>query len=283
MSIEIEKTRVLVRGAGELATGVAWRLWQAKFPLLLTELPWPLTIRRYVAFSEAVHEGEWEVEGVIAQRIDDPSECEALWARRRIPLLVDPELTALEWYRPRVLIDATIAKRPTGITTTHAPLVLALGPGFEVGVHAHGVIETNRGHNMGRVLRAGHAEPDTGVPGEIGGYTIERVIFSPASGRFHGSRRIGDRIAAGDVIGNVEATPVRARIDGVLRGLIRDGTDLRKGMKMADVDPRGIRQNCFTLSDKALALGGGVLEAILSASFGPPVDHSEHEFRSGPV
>lgn len=254
---------ILVRGGGEMATGVGHRLVQSGFRIFMTEIPEPVAVRREVAFCEAVYDGEKEVEGRIAQRAESVSEFHQIWARERIPVVVDPLCTLSLTLKPDVLVDAIMAKENTGTRLTDAPLVIALGPGFQVGQDCHFIIETNRGHHLGRVIAAGAAEPNTGEPGEIRGYTQERVLRAPAVGKFEGRKRIGDRVEPGDIVALVDGVHLLSRTRGVLRGILHDSVQVRHGMKVGDVDPRGIRDYCFTISEKARAIGGGVLEAIL--------------------
>lgn len=258
-----EAYRVLIKGAGDLATGVAWRLWRVGFPVAMTELAQPLAIRRCAAFAEAVYAGETTVEGVTARRVESPAAVEEAWAQGFIPVLVDAAASLLAYLRPEVIVDATMAKQNRGTRISDAPLVIGLGPGFTAGVDVHVVIETNRGHYLGRALWSGSAQPDTGTPGNVAGATRERVVRAPATGVFRGSRRIGDQVQGGDVLGWVDQTPVLAPLSGVLRGLIHDGVWVDLGLKVGDVDPRGEARHCYTISEKSLAIGGGVLEAIL--------------------
>ncbi len=255
--------KVLVKGGGEMATGVVHRLARSGFRVCITEISEPLAVRREVAFCEAVFEGRKEVEGLVARRAANGNEILESWEEGLIPLLVDPECKIREVLKPEVLVDAIMAKRNLGTRMNDAPLVIGLGPGFRAGADVHRIVETSRGHNLGRVIEDGEAEPDTGIPGETGGYTWERVLRAPGNGRFMGSKKIGDPVKRGEVIARVEGLPVEAGIDGVLRGILRDGFSVQQGMKVGDVDPRGIRAHCFTISDKARAIGGGVLEAIL--------------------
>jgi len=254
---------ILVKGGGEMATGVIHRLARSGFQVCVTEIPEPLAVRREVAFGEAVFEGQKEVEGLVAKRVAGRKEILRAWEEGEIPVIVDPQGTIREELKPEVLVDAILAKRNTGTLIGDAHLVIGLGPGFRVGENVHTVIETNRGHRLGMVLEEGEADPDTGIPGDIGGYTWERVLRAPLNGRFKGSKRIGDRVEKGEVVAAVKGTSVAAKIDGILRGILRDGIQVQEGMKVGDVDPRGIREHCFTISDKARAIGGGVLEAIL--------------------
>lgn len=254
---------VLIRGGGEMASGVAWRLHQCGFKILITETNQPLAVRRQVAFCEAVYDGKMIVEGVEALLIDDPDDRFRIWAEGKIPLLIDPNCESKEKIEPQVLVDGILAKKNVGTSLTDAPLVIALGPGFEVGKDAHYVVETNRGHHLGRLLSSGRAEPDTGTPGPIQGITTERVLRASADGTFQSRVEIGAQIKKGEVVGTVAGEPVLAEIDGVLRGLIHEGLKVTQGLKIGDIDPRGKKAYCFTISEKALALGGAVLEGIL--------------------
>ena len=251
-----------VRGAGDLATGVIHRLHRAGFAVVATELPQPTVLRRSVAFASAVWEATMTVEGVTAVRVDPADVARAL-ARQEVALLVDPDGRRLRALRAAVLVDATMAKRPGGVGRDDAPLVIALGPGWTAGRDVDAVVETNRGHHLGRVILEGTAEPDTGVPGPIDGHAAERVLRAPRAGRFRGCREIADVVEAGTVVATVDGAPVVAGIAGVLRGLLHDGCEVRSGMKVGDVDPRAVPAHCLTISDKARAVAGGVLEAIL--------------------
>lgn len=256
---------VLIRGAGDLASGVALRLWRAGFRVVMTELPRPTTIRRTVAFSEAVIRGETRVEEIRAGRAGDSAEARQLLTEGILPVLIDPEAACRRELCPQILVDAILAKRNLGTALTDAPTVIGIGPGFTVGKDCHAVVETMRGHSLGRAYYqpGQRALPNTAVPGLIGGYTGERVLRAPQDGIFRGTRKIGDRVRAGDVAGYVGEAPMRCTIDGVLRGLLADGVPVHAGLKAGDVDPRGKPEYCSTVSDKALAIGGGTLEAIL--------------------
>jgi len=257
---------VLIKGAGDVASGVAHRLNQCHFRVLMTEVPHPLAVRRGVAFSEAVYEGEKEVEGVVARLVTSPDEeIYFTWQEGKVPLLVDPETKIKNTLTPDVLIDATMARKNPGTRITDAPLVIGLGIGFEAGKDVHVVIETNHGHNLGRVLRHGEAEADTGVPEEIVGFSAGKVFRAPKAGHFSTSKQIGDYIEAGEEVAFVDGELIKAPISGVIRGLLRDGTEVFKGMKTGDIDPRGAKDYCYTISDRARAIAGGVLEAILSS------------------
>ncbi len=254
---------VLVRGAGDLATGVAHRLYRSGFPVVMTEIAWPTVIRRPVAFAEAVFDECHEVEGITARLAAGLPEARAILAGGEIPVLIDPRLEVAIQLEPAVVVDAIIAKSNTGTRITDAPLVIGLGPGFTAGVDVHAVVETNRGHDLGRVILRGGAEPDTGTPGLIAGYGRERLIKAPADGVFEAVAVIGSLVEAGETLGMVGGCPVTAPIGGALRGLIRDGVTVRRGQKMGDVDPRRRVEFCYTISDKARAIAGGVLEAVL--------------------
>jgi xanthine dehydrogenase accessory factor len=258
-----EELLVVVKGGGDLATGVAHRLHRVGMRVVITELSQPTVIRRPVAFASAVFEGEVTVEGVAARLVDDPAQVLACLNEGVIPVLVDPEAEVVQTLQPDAVVDATLAKRNLGTRITDAPIVVALGPGFTAGVDCHAVVETERGHFLGRVITQGQAAPNTGVPGAVLGHAEDRVVRAPCAGIFLGERRIGDRVEAGQPVARVDGEPVVARISGVLRGLLADGLPVHAGMKVGDVDPRGVVEHCFTISDKARAVGGGVLEAIL--------------------
>jgi xanthine dehydrogenase accessory factor len=230
----------------------------------MLEIPHPLAVRREVSFCEAVYGEEKEVEGVRAKFISTPKEIQSVWKDGKIPLLVDSDgKKTRDLLKPDVLVDAILAKKNLGTRIKDAPLVIGLGPGFTAGKDVHIVVETNRGQNLGKMILNGTAEPDTGIPGEIGGFTIERVLRTMKKGIFVPQKSIGDRVSKGSVVAVVDDFPVIAKISGVVRGLLRERVEARKGMKVGDVDPRGKRELCFTISDKARAIGGGVLEAIL--------------------
>lgn len=256
---------VLIRGAGDLASGVAARLHRCGFPVVMTELPQPLMVRRAVCFGEAVYEGEVEVEGIVARCTSDIAAVRRALAGHVIPVLVDPMAACRDALAPATLVDGIMAKRNTGTQRADAELVIGLGPGFTAGADCHAVIETQRGHWLGRVYWQGAAQPDTGVPGDIGAAaTPTRVVRAPIAGRLEAHAAIGDQVSAGQVIATVADAPVCAPCTGVLRGLVRPGLSVAAGLKIGDVDPRGERAHCFTISDKSLAVGGGVLEAILT-------------------
>ena len=257
-------TIILLKGAGDLGTGVAWRLHKIGFPVVITELAQPRVVRRTVAFASAIYEGEIAVEGVTAWRASSFEEAKGLIEDGIIPVLIDPETHAREFFQPAVLIDAVMAKCNIGTHMGDAPCVIALGPGFAPNVDCHAVIETKRGHHLGRVYWDRAAEPNTSTPGEIGGKSAERVLRAPCNGSVKEIKRIGDSVQRGEMIAQVDSESVIAPFDGILRGLAHDGLLVQKGMKIGDVDPRADREYCFTISDKSLAVGGGALEAIFS-------------------
>jgi len=259
----LEWLRVVVKGGGDIASGAAHRLHRAGMRVVVTELKQPMTIRRAVSFASAVYDREVVVDGVAARLVNDEDQIGDMHEKGIIPVVVDPSASIVQRLGAEALVDGIMGKRNLGTRMSDAPVVIGLGPGFTAGVDVHAVIETCRGHYLGKVITDGTALADTGVPGEIEGHTLDRVLWAPRSGRFVGSARIGDRVQAGDVLARVSGEPLRARIDGVLRGILHDGLDVKNGQKVGDVDPRGIVDHCFTISDKARAVGGGVLEAIL--------------------
>lgn len=254
---------ICVKGGGDIASGVAWRLHQCGFRVLITEIPRPMAVRRKVAFCEAVYDGHAEVEEVEALLILEANDSRQVWEQGKIPLLVDPECEVAKMIQPDVIVDAILAKKNTGTRISDAPLVIALGPGFEAGRDAHFVVETNRGHYLGRLLTEGSAEPNTGVPGPVAGISTDRVLRAPGRGIWQSEAEIGDVVRKGDMVGSVDGQPVNALINGVLRGMIRPGIPVTEGLKIGDIDPRGVKEHCYTISEKALAISGGVLEGIL--------------------
>ena len=261
--MKLSELVVLIKGGGEQASGVAHRLACSHFKVCITEIPNPQAVRRGVAFCEAVYDGEKEIEGVVAKLIYSPDDIFQVWKEGKVPLLIDPETKVKDILKPDVLVDAILAKKNLGTKISDASLVIGLGPGFQTGKDVHMVIETNRGHNLGKVIFKGEAEANTGIPGVIAGVSAERVFRAPKAGRFSTKKKIGDRVQAGEAVALVDDSPVEAQVEGVIRGLLRDGTKVHQGMKTGDVDPRGIEGHCFTVSDKARAIAGGVLEAIL--------------------
>ena len=257
---------VVIRGAGDIATGIALRLWRSGVRLVMLELSAPTAIRRTVCFSQAVLFGSWCVEGVTAHLASDASAAKRLAEEGKIAVLVDPDGSAVLALRPDGVVDAILAKRNLGTKITDAPVVVGVGPGFTAGVDCHAVVETMRGHDLGRVILKGSAQANTGVPGVIAGHSADRLLRAPADGIFRQVREIGDRVSPGDIAGEVAGVPMCCKLGGTLRGLLADGVPVYKGMKCGDVDPRGVEDYCNRASDKALAVGGGVLEALLQLS-----------------
>ena len=255
---------IVIKSAGEMASAVAWRLYMANMQkIFMLETDNPLAVRREVSFCEAVHVGHKTVEGIEAVRVRGLADTYQAWELGKIPVAADPQWHLLEKIHPDLVVDAILAKRNLGTRMHEAGLVIGLGPGFSAGNDVHLVVETNRGHNLGRVITAGPAEPNTGIPGTIGGFAEERVLRAPTEGKFTARRSIGDHVKADEIVGFVQEAEVRAKIGGVIRGLIRLDTSVTKGLKIGDIDPRGQEHNCYTISDKALAIGGAVLEAVM--------------------
>lgn len=260
---------IIVRGGGDLASGTIFKLSRCGYPVLVLEAEHPTSIRRQVSFSEAIYEGEAVVEGIRAVCAHDFQEAEALVRAGQLTIMKDPKGEAIEALRPDILIDAILAKRNCGTTKDMAPLTIGLGPGFTAGEDVDVVVETKRGHDLGRLIYQGCPKADTGVPGNIGGFSKERVIYAPAGGKIRHISRIGEIVTAGEDIALIETdggmqVPVKASISGILRGLIRNWYPVKAGLKIADIDPRiGELNNCFTISDKARCIAGGVLEAVL--------------------
>jgi xanthine dehydrogenase accessory factor len=256
--------RTLLRGGGDLSSGVAIRLHRAGIPVIISELAKPLAVRRLVAFAQAVYSDEINIEGVTGKRAASLSQAEEFLSRNIIPVMVDPEANIRNSMKPQVIIDGRMTKQSPDLNMDSALLVIGLGPGFVAGVNCHAVIETMRGPAMGRVIWQGSAEPDTGLPESVALKQGERVLRAPADGRLATLIEIGSFVRAGEVIAEVEGTPVHAAFDGYLRGLLQSGLVVQKGLKIGDVDPRPDPHLATLVSDKALAVGGGVLEAILS-------------------
>lgn len=250
----------VVRGGGDLATGVIFRLWRAGFKVLSLEIERPLVVRRTVAAAQAVFDGFCQVEGMPVHRIE---RVEDFFYTPDVCVLVDPEGSSIEFLQPLLLVDAMIAKKNLGTGIGMAPLVVGVGPGFTAGVDVHCVVETKRGHRLGRLLTKGSAIPNTGIPGMEMGYTTERLLRAPSDGRVEPRLEIGAHVETGDVVAHVAGVPVRAQIPGVLRGLIHHSVGVKRGLKIGDVDPRDEPAHCFSITDKALAIAGGVLEAVL--------------------
>ena len=253
---------VVLKGGGDLATGIAHRLQRCGFRLVITEIGQPTVIRRSVAFANAVYNGEMTVEEVTAV-LTKPEQIESCWQRGTIPVVIDPACQIRHQLNPWGLVDAILAKTNLGTSRGDAQVVVGVGPGFAAGQDVHRVVETMRGHDLGRVITCGSAHPNTGVPGDIGGYTLERLVKAPCAGVFRSVRSIGDVVRAGEVLAYVDESAVTGQIDGVLRGLLYDGLHVTAGMKIGDIDPRAKVEHCWSFSDKARAIGGGVLEALL--------------------
>lgn len=254
---------ILIRSAGDIASGIAVRLHRCGFTLAMTDLTKPTSIRRTVCFSEAVLHDACKVEGITAEKAMSKEDAVRIWARGRIPVFADDEGTARTLLQPDAIVDARLAKVNLDTAITDALIVIAVGPGFDAGKDCHAVIETQRGHYLGRAIYEGSAAPNTGVPGNIGGYTVERIIRAPKSGVFHPAHEIGDQVEADEIVAYVDEMPVRCQIGGTLRGILPDGIQVHQGMKSGDVDPRCRPEHCLCVSDKALSVGGGVLEALL--------------------
>ena len=254
---------ILVKGAGDLATGTAVRLYRAGFQVVMTDIAQPTAVRRTVAFSQCIYDGQTTVEGITARKAENRDQVRDILAAGEIPVLVDPQAAILAQLPFMVVVDAILAKKNLGTTISDAPIVLALGPGFTAGTDCHGVIETKRGHDLGRLILEGSAIPNTGVPGDVGGYTKERIIWAPADGPFEPVAQIGQQVNLGDVVAKVNGIPVTAQLTGIVRGMLPAGIPVTTGMKAGDIDPRCEVRHCFTVSDKARAIGGGVLEGIL--------------------
>lgn len=262
---------VLIRGAGEMASAIAWRLRMANIRrLCLVDLPNPIAVRRGVSFcnvlktSHPAGKGTFVIEGVEAVSASNWQEVKTIWKEQKIAVLPNEEEGGwIAGLRPDIFIDAVLAKENLGTTITRADLVIALGPGFEAGKDSHLVIETNRGHDLGKIISKGYSEPNTGIPGNISGQTEARVLRSMKAGTFQSDRKIGHLVKEGDIVGIISGSPVRAKLDGVIRGLIRSETQVPKGLKIGDIDPRGNREYCFSISDKARTISGSVLECVL--------------------
>ena len=254
---------VVIRGAGDLATGIALRLHRAGSQIVMTDLPAPTSIRRTVCFSEAIRLGEMTVEDISARKAETPEEALTLAQSGVVAVLADPAGACIPTLRPGAVVDAILAKKNLGTALTDAPVVIGVGPGFTVGTDCHAAVETMRGHTLGRALYSGSPLPNTGIPGLIGGRSGERVLRAPADGIFEPRMEIGQLVQEGEIAATVNGKPMRCTLTGCLRGLLQGGLQVHEGMKCGDIDPRGQQANCFTASDKATAIGGGVLEALL--------------------
>ena len=254
---------IFIRGAGDIATGIALRLYRSGFQIVMSDLPQPTSIRRTVCFSEALRLGRVQVEDVTAVRAESPQEALDLAASGAIAVVADPDCAMRDRLHPAAEVDAILAKRNLGTALTDAPVVIGVGPGFTAGVDCHAAVETMRGHTLGRVLYHGTPIENTGIPGVIGGYGAERVLRAPADGVFEPKMEIGQLVKKGEVAAVVNGVPMLCTIDGCLRGLLQGGLTVPEGMKCGDIDPRCKPEHCLQASDKALSVGGGVLEALL--------------------
>lgn len=256
--------KVVIRGGGDLATGVAEVLYQSGFKILILDIEKPSSIRRSVCFSEAIYDGIIQVENIICKKVENENDIEKCWNEKIIPIMVDEKGEIIKKIKPDVVVDSIIAKKNLGTTKEMAPITVALGDGFEAGKDVDIVVETMRGHNLGRVITSGRAMKNTGIPGEIKGVSKDRVIYSLANGIFSSVKKIGDTVQKDEIIGYVGDVEIRGKISGVLRGIIREGYEVTENMKIGDIDPRiEEKNNCFTISDKARSLGGAVLRAIM--------------------
>ena len=262
-----QKNLVIVRGGGDIATGTIFKLFQCGFPVLVLEIANPSCIRRTISFCEAVFDDNVVVEGISACKVSSLEEAYAIKEKNAVPVMIDPRGTVIKEANPAVVVDAILAKKNLGTTMQDAPIVIGLGPGFIAGKDVHAVIETQRGHDLGRVIYKGEASPNTGIPGVIAGYGKERVIHAPCEGILHIEKQIGDEVQKGDIIATIDGVPVPATIPGIVRGMIREEYQVSQGLKMADIDPRlAEKENCRRISDKARCVAGGVLEAIMHLS-----------------
>ncbi|NMB08082.1 MAG: EF2563 family selenium-dependent molybdenum hydroxylase system protein [Tissierellia bacterium] len=254
---------VIVRGGGDIASGIIYRLYKAGFKILVLEIEKPLSIRRTVSFSEAVYEGEVEIEGVKGILINNLDNIWEVMEEGNIPIYIDPKGESIDILKPMAVVDSILAKKNLGTHRKMAPITIGIGPGFEATVDVDLVVESQRGHNLGKVIEKGFAAEDTGIPGATLGYREERVLRAKGDGIFKANYKIGDRVKKGDVIGTVGDVEIVAEIDGIIRGILKEGLYVKNGLKIGDIDPRGDVENVFTISDKARAVGGGVLEGIL--------------------
>jgi len=261
--MKLAESVVLIKGGGEVASGVAHRLFRAHCKVCLTEAPYPEAVSRGVTFCEAIYDGEKEIEGVVAKLVKSADEIPRVWEENKLPIIVDPEATIKNILHPDILIDAIMAKRNLGTGLSDAPLVIGLGPGFQASKDVHFVVETNNSESLGRVIFDGEAEKDTGEPIAIGGLTSERVIHSPEAGLFLASKEIGDFVTTGEVIASVGRQAVKAPIGGVVRALLRSGLQVAEGIKLGEIDPVADKETCYRIRARVRAIAGGVLEAIL--------------------
>jgi xanthine dehydrogenase accessory factor len=277
LSIHKNNTVVIIRGGGDLASGVALRLFKAGFRIVVTELPRPLMVRRSVSFGQAVFDGTCRVEEVTGELAATPLEAQELMQTGKVAVMVDPKASSCQALAPVVLVDGRMTKLASDQRLDAAPRVIGLGPGFTAGVNCHAVIETRRGHTLGRVYWQGSAEPDNSIPEPVLGLDVQRVLHAPANGRLVAQVMIGDVVEKGTLVAKVDGIPVLSKIKGAVRGLIQDGMVVKRGMKIGDIDPRCDVSLCFQVSDKALAVGGGVLEAMLGDPPGQHPQEVDHE------
>lgn len=255
---------IIIRGAGDLASGVILKLYNSGFKILALEIEKPSAIRRSVSFSECIYKDIQEIEGVISKKVSNLKEMEKCWENFQIPVIIDPKGEWIEKLKPDIVVDAILAKKNMGTKKNMGKFVIGLGPGFTAPKDVDAVVETMRGHRLGQTIYLGEAEKNTGVPGEVKGISKERVIYSENSGIFNSNNKIGDILVKNETIGYIDNKPVKTEISGLLRGIIPNGYFVKKGLKIADIDPREAeKENCYTISDKARALGGAVLEIIL--------------------
>lgn len=254
---------IVIRGGGDIASGIAHRLFLCGFQVVILETENPTVIRRSVSFAQAVKENKCKVEGISAQKADTLQDAQHILRNKKIPVLIDAKGAFIQELKPKAVIDAIIAKKNLGTTIDMAPIVIGLGPGFEAGKDVHAVIETNRGHQLGKVILNGAAEKNTNKPGNIDGYTTERLLRAPKTGNVKLIKNIGDKVKKGDIVAAIGNQKIRAGIAGIIRGLIETESKVKKDLKIGDIDPRGNKEYCFTISDKARAIAGGVLEALM--------------------
>ena len=259
----MENKIILIRGGGDLASGVAVCLHEAGYSVVITELAQPLVVRRAVSFAEAVYEGTCVVEGIIGRKVESTAQAEGAIAAGEIAVMVDPDCECLESFKPLAIVDGRMLKRDAPAEFSKRWRVIGLGPGFTAGMNCWVAIETKRGANLGKILLEGSPEPDTGRPAEVMGYSLERVIYAHREGRFKAHVEIGEQVEAGQTVAKIDGEPVRSQICGILRGLLRDGLNVAAGVKVGDVDPTGDRAVCFTISDKARKVGDAVIETLL--------------------
>lgn len=263
MGSGLNRLVILIKGGGEVASAVAHKLFRAHFQVCMTEISHPIAVSRGVTFCEAIYDGEKEVEGVTAKLVSSAEDIPLTWAENKLPIIVDPQTSVKNSLHPDVMVDAIMAKRNLGTKINDAPLIIGLGPGFCVGKDVRMVIETNNSENLGKVILSGEAEPDTGMPLSIGGFTKERVLHSSTKGTFHIVKEIGDLVTAGETVALVGNSPVKAKMSGVIRALLRDGVEVDEKTKLGEIDPSGDKQACYTIRPRMRAIAGGVLEAIL--------------------